>query len=515
MHNADRRRIKKVFALLSVFGLAFWLSAAFAPLPALAQGTACQCRDNTINKPMLCYCGTTQCTKSCPTGHTCSCDTDATRAKQCADLDPCAAPSEEGMAAPTLTINLLPEFSMTNATFSSEGSGGRQISTPWIAQYIGGLYKYAVAIAGVLAAVMLMIGGLQYLASAGNSERVSRGKEMITDSLLGLLLVLGTYILLNTINPNLVNYSALTVSYIEPIKFGFTDFSDEGVATSGSMRDPDAPKETDPKIQAAVTANSTASSTPEQAVQTGIPVELPNSADTTLVDVTKLYKTEKPEGINGKVAIRGTKRAWEKLKAAAKIIYAKGCTVVNATGWGRTGMMQLNGVKDKGAVWSAKCHIFYGCRVSMGKAWCVLQNKKGEPPLTEDQACASKAGRCQFKDKNTPDPSVKPYCDVKEVMHVDATDAWAIETSQVTGNSDKDAKKICGSDNIKCAKHRCQRELIRAWNSLGGGMLQNKSADIKGRSWESWHLCAVANESYCTGNADALFAARGYPFPTQ
>ncbi len=73
-----------------------------------------------------------------------------------------------------------------------------------LGEYLSNLYQYGVGIAGMLAAVMMMIGGFQYLTAGGDAEKVSKGKRRITDALIGLFLTMGAYLLLNTINPDTV-----------------------------------------------------------------------------------------------------------------------------------------------------------------------------------------------------------------------------------------------------------------------------------------------------------------------
>lgn len=73
-----------------------------------------------------------------------------------------------------------------------------------LGHYIELVYKYAVNVAAVLATVMFMIGGLLYLTSGGDSGRVGVAKKRMTDAVIGLVLTLGAYLLLNTVNPNLV-----------------------------------------------------------------------------------------------------------------------------------------------------------------------------------------------------------------------------------------------------------------------------------------------------------------------
>ncbi len=68
--------------------------------------------------------------------------------------------------------------------------------------YIPGIFNLAIGIAGVLAVLMIVIGGVEYMttdAIGGKTE----GKERINNALWGLLLVLVSWILLHTINPRL------------------------------------------------------------------------------------------------------------------------------------------------------------------------------------------------------------------------------------------------------------------------------------------------------------------------
>jgi len=77
------------------------------------------------------------------------------------------------------------------------------------------VYDYAIGIAGGLAGVMLMIGGFQYLTAGGDASRVGAAKKRITDSMVGLVLVLGAFLILNTINPDLVNMSEIRVPMVQ------------------------------------------------------------------------------------------------------------------------------------------------------------------------------------------------------------------------------------------------------------------------------------------------------------
>jgi len=74
-----------------------------------------------------------------------------------------------------------------------------------IAQYIAAVYKYGVGITGILAFVMIMVGGIMWMMAGGSPDRVSNAKTYIAGALLGLILALSSYLLLQTVNPRLVN----------------------------------------------------------------------------------------------------------------------------------------------------------------------------------------------------------------------------------------------------------------------------------------------------------------------
>jgi hypothetical protein len=74
-----------------------------------------------------------------------------------------------------------------------------------IADYIKAIYTYAVAAVGIVAAVVMMIGGLMWITAGGNASSISEAKAMITAALTGLVLVLVSYLVLDQVSPTLVN----------------------------------------------------------------------------------------------------------------------------------------------------------------------------------------------------------------------------------------------------------------------------------------------------------------------
>lgn len=74
-----------------------------------------------------------------------------------------------------------------------------------LADYLGIIYQFLISIVGVVAGVFILVGGFQYLTAGGDAGRVTSAKRRIGNALIGFILALSSYVLLNTINPELVN----------------------------------------------------------------------------------------------------------------------------------------------------------------------------------------------------------------------------------------------------------------------------------------------------------------------
>lgn len=69
--------------------------------------------------------------------------------------------------------------------------------------YLPGLFNWAIGVAAVMAFVVITAGGITYM-TADSIAGTSKGKEMITNAIWGLLLVIGAYVILYTINPEIL-----------------------------------------------------------------------------------------------------------------------------------------------------------------------------------------------------------------------------------------------------------------------------------------------------------------------
>lgn len=71
--------------------------------------------------------------------------------------------------------------------------------------YLESIYKAGFVLIVIGAIFMIGFGGFTYMASAGNTSMMKKGKSMITDAIIGLVVALSIWLILNIINPDLVN----------------------------------------------------------------------------------------------------------------------------------------------------------------------------------------------------------------------------------------------------------------------------------------------------------------------
>lgn len=74
-----------------------------------------------------------------------------------------------------------------------------------IGEFIQVMYRYAVIAAGIVAVIIILVAGLQWTVSGGNPEQINSARKRIAGALMGLLLAAGSYLIIGTINPYLVN----------------------------------------------------------------------------------------------------------------------------------------------------------------------------------------------------------------------------------------------------------------------------------------------------------------------
>jgi len=125
-------------------------------------------------------------------------------------------------------------------TFSKILDKGERLEVNFLADYISAIYKFLLGVTATIAIVMIMIGGFQYVLSAGGFGDLKKGKERIKNAITGLILLIGVTLILTTVNPQLVLFKPLSVSYIrrEEILFSSEEDSTRAVELPQGFRAP-------------------------------------------------------------------------------------------------------------------------------------------------------------------------------------------------------------------------------------------------------------------------------------
>lgn len=98
--------------------------------------------------------------------------------------------------------------------FPAKGKTTEIIDANIAGRYIRALYIYFVGIVGVLAVVMIMYAGFLWITAAGNSSKITEAKEHMNGAVIGVILALTSFLLLQLINPELV---ALRIPFIQSV----------------------------------------------------------------------------------------------------------------------------------------------------------------------------------------------------------------------------------------------------------------------------------------------------------
>ena len=78
-------------------------------------------------------------------------------------------------------------------------------------QYLSVLYQFIISAIAILSVVMLMFNGMRWATAGGSSEMVGVAKEGVISAFIGLIIALTSFLLLNIINPALVNFLDITL----------------------------------------------------------------------------------------------------------------------------------------------------------------------------------------------------------------------------------------------------------------------------------------------------------------
>jgi len=108
-------------------------------------------------------------------------------------------------------------------------------------------YEWAISLGGLAVFIVLVFAGFQFLTSAGNPTQMTEAKGRMQSAAIGLILLLSSVLILNTINPELTSFRPLVLP--EPDKLlGNCEFYYEIDPETGKRKEPSrrwSPEEAD------------------------------------------------------------------------------------------------------------------------------------------------------------------------------------------------------------------------------------------------------------------------------
>ena len=99
----------------------------------------------------------------------------------------------------------------------SEEDGGKYVAIPFLGEYIQAIYQYAIIFISIFATVVLIIAGIRWTLGGSRSDTREKILKSIRGAIIGLSLSAGSYVVLYSLNPSLVEFKHLRVPFVQPL----------------------------------------------------------------------------------------------------------------------------------------------------------------------------------------------------------------------------------------------------------------------------------------------------------
>jgi Type IV secretion system pilin len=74
-----------------------------------------------------------------------------------------------------------------------------------IGPFVNALFKMTISIGAVIAVCQFVYGGIVYMMTESGAAQMGESKERMQNALLGLIMLLATFVIFNQINPDILN----------------------------------------------------------------------------------------------------------------------------------------------------------------------------------------------------------------------------------------------------------------------------------------------------------------------
>ena len=109
-----------------------------------------------------------------------------------------AAPAANAQAVDSATNKL-------NAIGGITGLGSVDVSSDaGLYEKIAAIINILLGFAGVIATILIIVAGTRWILSGGNEEEITKAKNIIKGAVIGILIVLGAYVVVNFVAEELI-----------------------------------------------------------------------------------------------------------------------------------------------------------------------------------------------------------------------------------------------------------------------------------------------------------------------
>lgn len=238
-----------------------WTCGAWSACLSGSQSRTCTDANNcgtTANRPPLTQTcsSSSSCTENWSCGNWSAC-TGGTQSRTCTDANNCPNPISQPPLTQACGGSTTTGPSSGTPTQLAKGSGSSDtiifnpeipipglltkafaIAPTSIGEYIRAIFVYFIWIVGIVAVVMVMYGGIKWVAAAGNPSRINDARDTINSAIIGVIIALTSVVLLNVINPQLTTLKGLDVNYIDQQVLNFTAELSSAAATIAPCPNP-------------------------------------------------------------------------------------------------------------------------------------------------------------------------------------------------------------------------------------------------------------------------------------
>lgn len=140
-----------------------------------------------------------------------------------------SAKAGDGTQGEIVYLNPLKDSKNGNGVYTLLAPIGKLTVAPDnIGDYFNTIFLIAIGLCGALAVIMIVIGGVQYMGDESIFGK-TEAKSKIMSAILGLLIALGAYALLNTINPDLLGKKGVNIKQVSAAIIDLPDAGDSSV----------------------------------------------------------------------------------------------------------------------------------------------------------------------------------------------------------------------------------------------------------------------------------------------